>query len=342
MARFALSFILLYLTGNEPTCRAGEALQRQEFESVHMGTKWRIVLYANDAAKGKAAAKAAFARVAELDNVMSDYNQNSELMKLCLTNDAKPGMPIPVSEDLYIVLKQGQGIAESSDGAFDMTVGPMVKLWRTARKTRKLPASEELISAKKLVGYRMLKLDSKGKTVSLEKAGMRLDLGGIGKGFAADAAMTILKKHNIQHALIAASGDISVSRAPPSKDAWIVEIAPIGTGKSLRYIQLVNASVSTSGDLFQYVEIDGVRYSHVLNPYTGLGLTGRRSATVIAKQGWLADALTKTASVLSPDRAIKLIEKLPGAALYLVVKETDDAKEVILESPRFKDFEVKE
>jgi thiamine biosynthesis lipoprotein len=314
--------------------------KRFEFTSVHMGTEWKVVVYAADEQAAEAASEAAFKRVAELDAVMSDYNPKSELMKLCAANDAAPGKPIAVSEDLLKVLTLAQGVSEQTDGAFDCTVGPVVKLWRATRKSKQLPKEEELKAAKALVGYKMLTLDAKAKTVTLSKANMRLDLGGIGKGFAADEAMAVLKAKGVKSALIAASGDITVSNAPPDKDSWVVDIAPLTKDGPRRTLKLTNASVSTSGDLFQHVEIDGVRYSHVLNPKTGLGLTGRRSATVIAPHGWQADALTKGASLLPADKLVKLIDAVDGAAAFVAVKETEATKEVVTRSKRFEQFEV--
>jgi thiamine biosynthesis lipoprotein len=305
-----------------------------------MGTEWRIVLYAVDKPTAEAANQAAFARVKQLDDVMSDYNPKSELRIVCAKNDTDPGKPISASDDLIRVLGHAQDVAAKSDGAFDVTVGPLVKLWREARKSKELPKVEELKAAKECIGYQLLTVDAKAKTVTLAKAGMRLDLGGIGKGFAADEALAVLKGKGITRALIAASGDITVGDAPPNKEAWVVEIAPIGKGMPARQVKLVNASVSTSGDLFQFVEIGGVRYSHVLDPKTGLGMTGRRSGTVIAPKGWQADALTKTALLLPPEKAQKLIDSVDGAAMYLVVKETDDAKDQVTESKRFREYVI--
>jgi thiamine biosynthesis lipoprotein len=317
---------------------AADPLTRFEAKSVHMGTEWRIVLYAPNQATAETATQAAFARVKRLDEVMSDYNPKSEMMTLMAKNDADPGKPIPASDDLIRVLDHAQDVSAKCDGAFDVTVGPLVKLWRAARKSKELPNSQELASAKELVGHKLLMMDA--KTVTLAKAGMRLDLGGIGKGFAADVALEVLKSKGVTRALIAASGDITAGDGPPDKEAWVVDIAPIGKGMPARRVKLANVSVSTSGDLFQHVEIAGVRYSHVLDPKTGLGLTGRRSATVIAAKGWQADALTKAASVLPPDKARAVIEGY-GGEMYLVVKETEDAKEQATETKGFAKYEAK-
>jgi len=202
---------------------------------------------------------------------------------------------------------------------------------------KELPDAKELAAAKELVGYKLLEIDSKDMTVKLAKAKMRLDLGGIGKGYAADAGLEVLKKLKLPRALIAASGDITAGDAPPGREAWEVEIAPITKGQPARKLNLVNASVSTSGDLFQHVEIDGVRYSHLLDPKSGLGLTGRRSATVIAPKGWQADAYTKVASVMPPEKAMKVI----GSAkveMSVVTKANDDAPEVKTETKGFAKF----
>ncbi|MGL6096341.1 MAG: FAD:protein FMN transferase [Fimbriiglobus sp.] len=311
---------------------------RYEFESKHMGTLFRIVLYAADRPAAEAAAKAAFARVAELDAVMSDYNTKSELMLLCTANDAAPGKPRPVSGDLFAVLEQAHATAAASGGAFDYTVGPLSRLWRLARRTQQLPDAQELAGAKAKVGYRHVTLDSAAKTVTLAVPGMRLDLGGIGKGFAADAALAVLRQRGVTQALVAASGDITTADAPPGKAGWSVDIAPIAAGRPARRLTLANAAVSTSGDLFQFVEIGGVRYSHVLDPATGLGLTGRRSATVIAPTGAQADSLTKAASVLLTAKALALIDGVPGAAMSVVAKESDEGVESTTASKRFAAF----
>lgn len=315
-----------------------QELKRYEAEQPHMGTTFRVVAYAADRKTAEAAIDAAFARVHHLETVMSDYLPTSEVMKLCTANDAAPGTAFPVSDDLAAVLGHALDLSKQTDGAFDVTVGPLSKLWREARKTKTLPPADALAATRAKVGYGKVELDREKKTVRLKVPGMRLDFGGIGKGFAADAALLELRKHGVTRALVAASGDITVGDPPPGRDAWAVDIAPVGKGTPARRVKLANASVSTSGDLFQFVEVGGVRYSHVLDPKTGLGLTGRRSATVIAPKGYLADALTKAASVLPAAKAVSLIDSIDGAAAYIVVKETDAAKEVVTQSKRFKDF----
>lgn len=319
---------------------AGE-LARFAFESKHMGTTFRVVLYAADQAKAKRAADAAFARVAALDEAMSDYKKDSELMRLCRAFAKSVGEPVPVSEDLFFVLAKAEELSKASDGAFDVTVGPVVQLWRHARRTQQLPDKDELAAALAKVGYRKVQLDPHKRTVKLLTAGMQLDLGGIAKGYAADEALKLLReKFGVTRALVAASGDIACGEPPPDKDAWTVDIAPIAKGQAPRRLLLKNAAVSTSGDLEQFVEINGVRYSHIVDPRTGLGLTGRRSVTVIAGKGITADSMTKAVMLMPPEKAMALVRATEGAAAYIAIVGKDEQVET-RESKRFRSFLAK-
>jgi thiamine biosynthesis lipoprotein len=312
---------------------------RFEFESRHMGTTFRIVLYAADKPTAEAAAKVGFERVAELDRTFSDYSPTSEAMRLCAANDAAPGVPRPVSADFFAVMVAAQELAKKSDGAFDVTVGPVVKLWRLARRTQLFPDAAALAAARSKVGFDNITLDAATRTVSLKVAGMRLDFGGIAKGYAADEVLKLLRERfGIARALVAASGDVACVDPPPDQPGWRVDIAPLSKGRPARTLLLSNAAVSTSGDLEQFVEIGGVRYSHVLDPRTGIGLTGRRSVTVVARRGITADSHTKAASVLSAERALTLIDTTDGAAVYIVVKDGEDGPERVTQSKRFAEY----
>jgi thiamine biosynthesis lipoprotein len=323
---FALVVLLAsFARGDEP--------RRFEYEEPHMGTKFRIVLYAPEQSTADRAARAAFARVAELNRIMSDYLPDSELMRLCKRSESKPAGPVKVSDELFFVLAKAKGVSELSEGAFDVTIGPVVRLWRQARKDRQLPDADVLKGALARVGYKNLELDAKGKTVTLKVPGMLLDLGGIAKGYAADEALKVIEQNGISSALVAASGDIAVSKAPPGRDGWRIDIAPLPGARERRQLLLVDAAVSTSGDAEQFVEIGGVRYSHIVDPRTGIGLPGRRSVTVVARRGIEADSLTKMASVLPAEKAVEKIETIEGAAALIVVKS--EKGEQVKESKRF-------
>ncbi|HWG44773.1 MAG TPA: FAD:protein FMN transferase [Gemmataceae bacterium] len=305
---------VLLLGGAEPS------LSRFRFTEPHMGTQFQIIVYAPDNDTAHKAAKDAFTRIESLNGIMSDYQETSELMRLC----AKAGgPPVPVSADLFVVLSRAQEVSRQSGGAFDVTVGPVVKLWREARKRKKLPDAKKLAEARTLVGWRNIRLDEKKRTVQLLKPGMLLDLGGIAKGYSADEALAVLKKHRLDRALVAAGGDIAVSGPPPGAEGWKIAIARLPGEKDAGRLILHDAAVSTSGDAEQFVEIDGNRYSHIVDPRTGIGLLGRMSVTVVARKGIESDSLTKVAAVLGPEKGMKLIEANEGASVRMVRKIGD-------------------
>ncbi len=305
-----------------------------------MGTKFRIVLYSPNKATADKTAKAAFARVAVLNRIMSDYSPDSELMQLCKRFEKESVASVKVSDELFFLLHKANQVSELSGGAFDVTIGPVVRLWRQARKDRRLPEPEILKAALQKVGYKNLTLDAKEKSVLLKVPGMMLDLGGIAKGYAADEGLRVIGTFGIKSALVAASGDIAVSRAPPGRDGWRIDVEPLPGSKDPRQVVLVDAAVSTSGDSEQFVEIAGVRYSHLVDPFTGIGLKGRRSVTVVSRRGIDADSLTKMASILPPDKAIEKIEALQGTAALIVVKLVKG--EEVKQSSRFAGFLAKE
>jgi thiamine biosynthesis lipoprotein len=240
-------------------------------------------------------------------------------MRLC---DQPFGTPVPVSAELLDVLQRAQNVSELSDGAFDVTVGPYVRLWRFARKRKVLPTPAEVASARAAVGWQKLRLDARARTVTLLVPNMRLDLGSIGKGYAADAALHILKGRGIDRALVAASGDIAVGNPPPGQQGWKVGIAAFdgATNTAPRTLLLHNAGISTSGDTEQFIEINGVRYSHIVNPATGLGLTNRIQATIIGSDATTTDSLDTTVSLLGVQRGLALIDSWPHLAGVIVTK----------------------
>jgi thiamine biosynthesis lipoprotein len=247
-----------------------------------------------------------------------------------------------VSEDLFFVLSRARELSNRCEGAFDVTVGPLTRLWRQSRKSKKLPDKETLEKALALVGYDKMVLDESKRTVSLTKKGMQLDLGGIAKGYAADAALKVLQKHDCTRALVAAGGDIAVNDAPPDADGWKIGIAPLEDpdGKPKKYLILKHAGVSTSGDAEQFVEIEGKRYSHIVDPKTGLGLVGRMSVTVVAPNGITSDSMTKVVAVLGPEKGMKIIDDTADVAAFMV-RKTDKGEETFY-SKRFKDLPQKD
>lgn len=281
MSRKILSALLLV--------SGAAAAERFESTEPHMGTLVRITIYARNAS----AIPAAFTRIRELDHKLSDYKPDSELNQVCRTAHEHP---VRVSDDLFRVLESAQKLSAEADGAFDVTIGPVTHLWRQGRT----PDRETL----RRCGYRNLVLDRVQRTVFLKLAGMQLDLGGIAKGYAADEALATLRARGIKQALVAAGGDLAIGDPPPGKKGWRIGLEP-GGGE----LTLHNAAVSTSGDTEQFLEFGGVRYSHIIDPKTGLGVTSDFAVTVVARRGIDADALATAISVLGPERGRALLSK---------------------------------
>ncbi len=333
LLRWTTFFCLL--TGFSCLARAETApdLQRFEFNEPEMGMPFRIVLYAPNAEMANRAAKAAFARVAQLNQIMSDYETDSELNELSRTSGHDQA--VHVSDELWTVLQRAQALAERSEGAFDVTVGPVVTLWRRARRTREMPDPSRLASALQAVGYRHMQLNPSDHTVKLLVPGMKLDLGGIAKGYALDQEIKVLQAHGVTRALASGGGDMSIGDPPPGESGWRIEIAPLDVPNvpGPRFVRLAHAGLATSGDTFQRLEINGKRYSHIVDPHTGVGLTDHSLVTIIAGDCVTADSLSKVVAVLGPEKGMQFIENTPGAAAHVMRKPNDDVE--VKESSEF-------
>lgn len=298
-------------------------LQRFQDAQVHMGTSFQVVAYAPDESAAATAFAGAFARIAALDALLSDYKPESVVSQLSAASPTQRS----VDTDVFAVLERAQHFSRLTDGAFDVTVGPLTKLWRRARRRNQLPDPLLLADARQAVGYAFLKLTSETRTVELSRPHMRLDLGGIAKGYAADEAVATLRSLGVTRVLVNAGGDIVAGDPPPGHPGWRVGVAPLDASKPPSQILLVrNAAVATSGDAWQFVELNGTRYSHIIDPKTGLGLTDRSSVTVIARDGTTADALASALSVMGVARGLPLIDALPDVEAIMVRVEAGQAK----------------
>lgn len=291
----------------------GQSLQRYESESQHMGTTFQIILYAENDSLARLGSEKAFNRIDELNSIISDYIPNSELSRL--SQKSGTGEEMKISPPLFDLLVQSVEISIETDGWFDITIGPYTHIWRGLNRmfAPALPDSAELANARSRVGFSMISLNPDTQTAELTKPGMRLDPGGIGKGFAADKALQILRDMGIPIALINAGGDISAGNPPPNKDGWSVAI-PVQVSEDSTFFEkiiIANRSVNTSGSLYQSVEIDGKNYSHIINPKTGLGHTEQVQVSVIATDGADADAFATALNVMPTADAQKLVESRP-------------------------------
>ena len=312
-------------------------LKRFEFTQTEMAVPIRIVLYATDDATAAAAAKAAFTRFHELNAIFSDYDPQSEVRRLC--DASSEGKPVRVSEDLWRVLVRALALSTRSDGAFDVTIGPVVRLWRSARRTKELPSPQSLQGALSRVGYRWVRLHPEQRTVELLRPKMRLDFGGIAKGYAVDEGMKAIRDRGISRMMVEAGGNIGLGDPPSEQRGWRIGIAPRDIHSPARqYLWLSHLAISTSGDLWQHAVISGIRYSHLIDPQTGMALTDHSSVTVVGPDGLSTDGLSSAVAVLGPEKGLKLIENTPGAAAFIV--RTIDGKEQTYESRTWKELDA--
>jgi FAD:protein FMN transferase len=296
---------------------ANRPLQRYEAVEPHMGTLVKISLYTSDEQSAATAFRAAFDRIADLDRILSDYKPDSELNQL--TGKAV-GHAVPASNDLCTVLAASQELAEATRGAFDITQGPVIRLWRAARVERRVPEAAALKDAASRSGFRKLHVDVRERTVTLDQAGMALDVGAIGKGYAASESLAVLRARGIRSGLVAVSGDLAFGDAPPGRSGWRIDIhnGDPELGGVPRVLELTNAAVSTSGPSEQHLDVDDRRYSHVIDPASLMGLVDDITVTVIARSGLDADGLDTAVSLIGRDRGLSLIESRPGAAALIV------------------------
>ncbi len=297
------------------------ALERFDFTAPLMATTFRISLHAEAKKTAEQAAAAAFKRIATLNAVFSDYEPNSELMQLCNTDS---NQPFKASAALFDLVSRSLEMARITDGAFDITCGNLTQLWRRTKRVKKLPPAARLQQALAATDWRAVKLDSQAKTITLTKSGMLLDLGGIAKGYAADEGLRILREQGLTRALVMAGGDIAIGDPPPGADAWDIKLRTFikptpDAEEQMTTVRLKNCGVSTSGDLYQFIEIAGVRYSHIISPKTGLALTTRIACSVIAPDCTTSDALATAMCVLGKERGEKMATKLQGVTVRYAI-----------------------
>lgn len=275
-----------------------EEKHRLEFSRPLMGTEFRIIAYHPDSTKVKEAVEKAYNRVALLEKVFSDYDENSEVSWL-----SKDGKESEVSDELWDVLQYSLEVSRRSEGAFDVSVGALSKVWRKAIRQKEFPSNGELNRAAATVGYEYVKMKEAKRTgkrtIKLEKPGMQLDFGGIAAGYAVDEAMAWLREYGITCALVDGGGDILLGDAPPGKTGWEIDVPDKLVGGELTFKKafLSNTAITTSGDTYRFLEHKGKRYSHIIDPRTGLGLTNRRVVTVTAPTSIAADAWATAASI---------------------------------------------
>lgn len=335
---FFVAGILASCAGStEPEKENGEISEEGELyvlQEPHMGTLFTIKLWLpngqGELEKCSRVSRAAFDRITELNGIFSDYLFDSELSRL---SRAPAGEAVPVSDELFDILWRSGKLFEASDGAFDVTVGPLVRLWRRSRKAGELPTAIQIEGAKERIGFDRLTLDPETQSVTKAVDDMVLDLGGIAKGYAADEVLRILREGGYSRALVAASGDIALGDPPPGAEGWKVALETMEMAEpGEAALELKRAAVSTSGDTQRYLLIDGQRYSHIVDKKTGIGLTDRISVTVTAPNAALSDSYATAVSLLGRVRGLALIERTEGLECRIVSLDADGKPRITVSS----------
>jgi len=304
-------------------------LLRFELTAPAMGSHIDFVVFAPSELQAKMAIDAGLTEIERLSNVLSNYDANSEISKLC---SEPTGQWTPLSPDLAAVLDHSRRWHKLSDGKFDITVGPLTQLWRTSRKQKKLPAPSEIAEAKSRCGWNAVNLkfaaNEQGLSftnASLSKSNMILDLSGLAVGYIVDAAFDKMAATGVRSILINAGGDIRVGDAPPGSDGWRIMIAGLGKqSPPLSMMRVSNCAVTTSGDLNQYIEVEGRRYSHFIEPQSGEPIERLQSVTALAATTVDADAGATALAILGSQRAWELFQQMPLQSAMIMETAQND------------------
>ena len=310
-----LSIITGLVTIVSSFAKAETQTQKFTYERSLMGTRFAVTCYGSNEEQTKVATDAAYAAAEEINQVASDYIADSELLSL---TKHPAGEAVSVSPLLFNLIFQAYTFAEKTEGHFDPTLGPLTKLWRESRRRKSLPEPSILTTARTAIGWQNLILDPEKSTILFSKSQMRLDLGGIAKGQAADAMLGVMISHHLPCSCITAGGDVRLGDPPPGSDGWKIGVKST-TEKESEFLTLANCAVSTSGDLHQFVEINGKRYSHIIDPATGLGMTHSIAVTIIAPTATMSDAIA-TACCTAPVETAKKLALAAGATRVIFAK----------------------
>jgi thiamine biosynthesis lipoprotein len=285
-----------------------------------MGTSIEVEAFGGTADARAAAIDEAFSAFVEVDRLMSNYRDDSEL---ALVNRDAARQPVRVSDPMMSVLQAAQQVSAQSRGGFDVTIGPLVQLWGFHDKKPHQPTAEEFAAVRPLVDYRNLIIDGPGHAVRFARPGVEIDLSGIAKGFAVEVAANVLRRHGLD-GFIDAGGNQYLLGKPPGKPAWIVGVKdPDRPDRLLGTIETPETSVSTSADYANFVLMNGRRYGHILDPHTLQPSAAALSVTILSRDATMADAMSKAAFILGPTAGLALIDSIPAMSGLIAYRKPD-------------------
>jgi thiamine biosynthesis lipoprotein len=323
-----LVFTLFLITALFYSIKAQRPVELESGYRLVMGTFARVIIIANDKETAQTCAKNAFEEIDKVDNLMSAYKEDSEIS---LVNKEAFQKEIPVSESTYEVLQKSVEFGKLTDGAFDITLGPLIALFRNEKETQIASTQEEIEQTQSKVGYEKLILNEQNRTVKFDIDGMKLDLGGIAKGYAIDKAFEAIKKSGALGAMVDIGGDVRCFGQPSKgKENWVIgiqnpDLKENTTSSIILKLKILEGAITTSGDYQQFAVIDGKRQSHIIDRQTGSGAEGPSSVTIITDNATDADALATAVSVMGIEKGLALIEKLPNTEAILLSSGESEA-----------------
>jgi len=317
-----------------PGCRRNEPVRAARSREI-MGTLATVTAVARDLRTASAAVEAGYSRLEDVNRLMSDYVDDSEIGRL---NRFAGGPPLPVSAETYECVRRAVEFGRLTGGAFDLTCRPLIELWRKAAARGRLPTDPELAEARSRVGWDRVRLDTQARAIALPQAGMQIDLGGIAKGYALDLAAEAMRKAGAQAALVEVGGDVVAAGCSPEGRPWRVGVKhPFQTGLLL-VLELSDRAVATSGVQQRFFEIEGRRFSHIVDPRTGQPARQAPSVTVIAQDGITADAWATALSVLSVEEGRQLLAAGTAPGVEAMWVSGSSAEPIITRTPGFEAY----
>ena len=308
--KYLTTFIFIFITAN---CNAQQSYKRT---LKLMGCKFDITVVEKNESEANKYIDIAVAEIKRIENLISSWNPNSQTSKI---NKYAGIKSIKVDNELFNLIERAIHISKLSDGAFDISYASMDKIWKFDGSMTTMPSKEKITNSVKKVGYQNIILDKKNSTVYLKQKGMKIGFGAIGKGYAADMAKKLLISKGVTSGIINASGDMNTWGKQPNNENWKVAITnPMNKNKVFALLPISNGAVVTSGNYEKYVNFNGKRYTHIIDPRTGYPATGILSVTVFAPKAELADALATSIFIMGKETGLDRVNQLPKIECIII------------------------
>ncbi len=311
MRRFSFLIVLIFCNAN-----AQIAVKR---DTVLMGSKFDITIVADDSIAAVKNINLVIDEIVRIEELISEWKPSSQVSEINRNAGIKP---VKVDKELFDLTKRALFFSEITNGAFDISIAAMDKIWRFDDSMQELPSQETLLKAIEKVGYQNIELNEIESSIFLKLPGMKIGFGATGKGYAADRGKHIMQQLQVKSGIVNASGDMAIWGVQPNNKPWRIGIAnPFNPYKSLQILGVNNAAITTSGDYQKYVEFNDKRYSHIINPKTGMPASGLISVTVIGENAETANGLSTSIMVLGYKKGLELLKNYPNYACLILTEK---------------------